>query len=548
MSQRFLVVLSFLALAGCRGGGGQGPADSGATVPLYTDLGNHAYAITAARGAQAYFDQGLRLTYAFNHAEAIRAFREAARHDPGCAMCYWGVAYAYGPNINAAMDSASGVEAYAAVQLARQNAAETSELEQALIAALSERYAPGPPSDRAALDSAYARAMGEVRLGYPDDLEVATLYAEALMDLSPWNYWNPDGSPRPGTSEILGSLEGVIEQDPSHPGACHFYIHAVEAVQPERAVACAERLADLMPGAGHLVHMPAHIYIRVGRYLDAIEANEHAVHADETYIRDQRPVPGLYLIGYYPHNSDFLAFAATMAGRGGQALESARMVESLVPDEMIRAPGMSMLEHFATGSLRLMVRFGRWDEVLAAPEPAEDLRYARGTWHFARGMARAARGEMEAAESELAAVSAAASDPAMAEIIVGFNTASSVLAIARRVLAGEIAAGRGDLTGAIASLEEAARSEDALTYGEPPDWPVPVRHHLGAVLLEAGRAADAERVYREDLARFPENGWALFGLAQSLRAQGREVEATQVEQRFANAWAGSDVTLTAAGF
>jgi Flp pilus assembly protein TadD len=317
-------------------------------------------------------------------------------------------------------------------------------------------------------------------------------------------------------------------------------------MEPEKAVACAERLAALMPGAGHIVHMPGHIYIRVGRYADAIEANEHAVHVDESYIQDQRPSPGMYLLGYYPHNYDFLAFAATMSGRSQQAIDSARKVESLVPADMIRSLGM--LEHFSTGSLRLLVRFGRWDEILAAPEPAADLTYSRATWHWARGMARVGRGELDEAETELSALRTLAATPALAEMIVGFNPASAVLSVAGHVLQGELAAKRGDLAAAITHLELGAAEEDAFTYGEPPDWPIPVRHHLGAVLLQAGRAADAERVYREDLERFPENGWSLHGLAASLRAQGENADLAEVERRLAAAWEGSDVTLTASRF
>jgi tetratricopeptide (TPR) repeat protein len=294
-------------------------------APLYDDLGAHGYAVqTTDPEAQRYFDQGMRLYYAFNHAESIRSFEEAAAIDPSCAMCYWGIALAYGPNINAPIDSASSVAAHEAVQKAVQ-AAPSDARERALIEALATRYSATPPADRAPLDSAYSRAMGDVARQYPDDLEIATLYAESVMDLSPWNYWT-NGQPRAQTNEILAHLENVIMQNPQHPGACHFYIHAVEAAQPDRAVACAERLASLMPGAGHIVHMPAHIYIRVGRWADAIRANEHAVHTDESYISDQQPAPGVYTMGYYPHNYHFLSFAAFMAGQAEQAIGAARAV------------------------------------------------------------------------------------------------------------------------------------------------------------------------------------------------------------------------------
>ncbi len=518
-------------------------------VAFYDNLGDHGYSITTdVPEAQRFFDQGLRLTYAFNHPEAIRGFREAARLDPECAMCYWGIAYASGPNINAAMDSASGVEAYAAAQLAQRLAPLASPVEQALIGAVARRYGPDPLAERAGLDSAFATAMGEVKSRFPNDPEVATLYAEALMDLSPWNYWNADGSPREATPLILANLEQVMEVNPNHPGACHYFIHAVEAATPELAVPCAERLAELMPGAGHIVHMPGHIYIRVGRYSDAIEVNRHAVHADETFIADQRPGINTYVLGYYPHNYDFMAFAAMMAGQRDLALESAGKVRSLIPTEMLGQPGTTFLSQAHTGPLRMMVRFGLWDDILAFPGPAATMPYARGTWHYARGMAHAATGDFAAAEAELAEVRAASRQPSLAEASVGYNPAADVLALAAGVLAGEIAARQGNTADAIELLREAARLEDGFTYGEPPDWPVPVRHHLGAVLLQASLPADAERVYREDLARFPENGWSLHGLAESLRAQGRADDAAQVEERLQTAWASSDVTLVGSRF
>jgi len=545
-----IVLLALTAQAGCQDRSPEeAVATEAASVPLYETLGDHHYAITTdVPEAQRYFDQGLRLTYAFNHAEAIRAFDEAARLDPGCAMCAWGSALAYGPNINAPMDAAAAAKAFVAVQRARELASGADPRERALIDALATRYADPAPEDRAALDSAYARAMGEVLRRYPDDPEVATLYAESLMDLSPWYYWNADGSPRPSTPDIVANLERVIERTPNHPGACHFYIHAVEAVEPEKAVACAERLAGLMPGAGHLVHMPGHIYIRVGRYADAIRANEHAVHADETYIQDQRPGMGTYTLGYYPHNYDFLAFAAMMVARSEQSLAAARKVESLVPADMLGAPGLGFLQQGATGPLRLLVRFGRWDEILAVPEPSVELAYVRGTWRYARGMAFAAKGDPATAEAELAAVLEAAEDAVLQETVIGFNPGSEILRIAGGVLAGEIAAKKGDLEGAIERLREAAGREDALTYGEPPDWPVPVRHHLGAVLLQAGRAAGAETAYREDLKRFPENAWSLRGLASSLAAQGKADEAAEVEARLASVTSGADVTLVGSRF
>jgi tetratricopeptide (TPR) repeat protein len=547
--RRLLYVgLTPLALAACGQAAGT-PADA-QEVPLYDNLGTYHYAIsTNVPAAQQYFDQGLRLYYAFNHTEAIRAFNEAARLDPGCAICHWGAALSYGPNINLPMDSASGVAAFEALQRARALQAHASPKERALIEALSSRYIATPAEDRAALDSAWAHALKEVALRFPDDPEAATLYAEALMNLSPWNYWNRDGSPRAATTrELLGHLERVLSAQPDHPGANHLYIHAVEEVEPARAVPMAERLAALMPGAGHIVHMPGHIYIRVGRYRDAIRANEHAVHADESYIQDHNPAPGVYTVGYYPHNYDFLAFAASMIGRSRQALDAADRIRALVPDALLREPGMTLLQNHMTRHLQMRVRFGRWDEILATAPPADDLPHARGVWHYATGRAHLAQGRIGQAETELEALRSIVQDPALAGLSVEFNLASDVLGIGVDVLAGTIAAARGDHDRAIALLSSARTKEDALVYGEPPEWSLPVRHELGAVLLEAGRPADAEAVYRQDLARFPANGWSLRGLALSLRAQGRAAEAKDVERQLAEAWHDADIEATTSRF
>jgi len=530
-----------LALAALAAILAQAPGDS---VPLYDNLGDHHYAVgTRVPLAQRYFDQGLRLYYAFNHAEAIRAFRQAQRLDPACAMCFWGEALAWGPNINLPMDSAAGVAAHQAITaaVAAQHGAEDHE--RALIAALATRYATPPPADRSGLDSAYARAMGDVARRFPNDPEAAVLHAEALMDLRPWNYWTAEGALQPGMAEALAQLERASAKDPRHPGACHFFIHAVEALQPERAVACAERLAGLMPGAGHLVHMPGHIYIRVGRYLDAIQANQHAVHADESYIRDQRPGFGIYTAGYYPHNYDFMAFAAAMAGRSAQAIGAADKLAELASGETMGEPGMQFMQHHATRGLQIRVRFARWEEILAAPAPAPRFPHARAMWQYARGRANAATGKVAEAVADLAAVRAAVTDPSLKGVRLEFNESPSILRVAAEVLAGRIASAEGRHARAIGHLEEAVRLEDALSYGEPPDWTVPVRHDLGAVLLEAGLSAEAERAFRADLARFAENGWSLRGLAGALRAQGRTGEAARVTQQYRRAWSEADVPL-----
>jgi tetratricopeptide (TPR) repeat protein len=512
--------------------GSQVQAPDAAQTPLYPNLGSLHYPVTTSVPlAQRYFDQGLRLHYAFNHSEAIRSFQEGARLDPDCAMCYWGIALAYGPNINAPMDTANGRLAYAAIQQALKHEKKVNARERALIRALATRYEAEPPVDRPELDTAYARTMADVVQRFPDDLEAKTLYAESLMDLSPWDYWISDGNPKPNTTKLLSHLEQVLAADPNHPGANHFYIHAVEAVQPERAIEAAERLASLMPDAGHLVHMPGHIYIRVGRYEDAIKANEHAVHADETYIRDQDPAAGIYVLGYYPHNYDFLAFAASMIGREKEAISAADKIASLAPKKLLREQGMTFLQHHRTRNLQMRVRFGHWDELLSAEAPAEDLPHARAIWLYAHGRALATRGHLKAADAALAQLQAIARDPQVKSLQLEFNTSGAVLGIAGEVLAGHIAAAKGDLTHAIDRLQEAARREDALVYGEPPEWTVPVRQELGSLLLKAGRPDEAERVFREDLKRFPKNLWSQQGLAEALRSLNREPEAEVIIER-----------------
>ena len=505
--------------------GSQIHAAETAQVPLYDNLGTLHYRITTAVPlAQRYFDQGLRLYYAFNHQEAIRSFQEGSRLDPDCAMCYWGIALAHGPNINAPMDAASGRLAYVAIQQAVQHAIRVSAHEHALIQALAKRYVAEPLSDRTELDRAYSRAMAEVAQRFLGESEIKTLYAESLMDLSPWDYWTADGKPKPNTTTLLSQLEQVLAAKQDHPGANHFYIHAVEAVQPERAVAAAERLAGLMPGAGHLVHMPGHIYIRVGRYEDAIKANEHAVHVDEVYIQDHNPTPGIYVLGYYPHNYDFLAFAASMIGREAQAVAAAGKIAALVPEDLLHQPAMAFLQHHLTRKLQMRVRFGRWDELLDVEGPPEDLPHARAMWLYAHGRALAARGHLKAADVTLAHLRAIAQNPHVRALRLEFNTAGAVLDIAVEVLASHIAVAKRDVPDAVMHLREAIRREDALVYGEPPEWTVPVREELGMVLLKAGRADETAQVFREDLKRFPKNSWSQQGLTEALRVRNRQTQ------------------------
>jgi tetratricopeptide (TPR) repeat protein len=504
-------------------------------------LGTHHFPVTTrSPQAQAYVDQGLRLVYGFNHDEAIRAFREAARLDPGCAMAYWGVALALGPNYNLAIDSERAHAARKAIDQAVARAGRVTPREQAYIHALAKRYGRRPDTDdRKALDRAYADAMRAVARSYPDDLDASVIFAESLMVLRPWDLWKADGTPQPGTLEIVSTLEVVLQRDPGHPGANHYYIHAVEASpHPERGIPAADTLAATMPGAGHIVHMPSHIYMRVGRYADASDANVDAAKADEVYIAAEQP-GGVYPMMYYPHNIHFLWSAASMEGRSATAIDAARRVVAHVDADMLRA--MPMAEYFAPTLVFALVRFGKWDEVLATPRPADEFPYWLGMWLYGRGLALAATGQRDAAEATAAELGRIV-DAVPADRTVGDNQpAAAHLRIAVAVLRADVAARRGHTDDAIRALEDAVALEDGLPYTEPPPWYQPVRHRLGAALLRAGRPADAATVYEEDLRRNPENGWALAGLARALRSERKTEEAAAVEARFHRAWARADV-------
>ncbi len=522
------------------------PSPTGALAPRLMNLGTHTFPVsTSNTEAQAFINQGLNLSYGFNHAEAGRAFREAARLDPSCAMAYWGQALVLGPNINAAMDPEAEAPARELSQKARSMAGTTTPRERALIEALTHRYS-GRAEDRAARDRAYAEAMREVHRQYPDDPDIAMLYVESMMDLRPWGYWMPDGRPHEGTTEIVTLTERVMTRHPRHPGALHLYIHLMEATdEAHKAESAADTLLTLMPAAGHMVHMPSHIYQRVGRYADAIRSNELAVVADEDYITQCR-AQGLYPMGYYPHNIHFLWFAATADGQSARAIDAARKVASRIDDEALAK--MPMLAGFRVVPYYALARFGRWDEMLAEPAPPASSPFLTGVWHYARGLAFVATGKLAEAERELAAVEKVLADTRLEEPLFSPNIARHVLAPAPNVLGGEIAAARGDFDRAIALLERAVRLDDWLVYTEPTEWHYPPRQALGAVLLEAGRPREAEIVYWQDLQRNPENGWSLFGLVHALRAQGRTADADIVQARFDKAWARADVTLTASRF
>ena len=554
LSPRLLAIVWLALAAGCASqpeGQSQHHAATPASAaaapapPLLTDLGTYSYKVTTASPqAQAYFDQGLRLTYGFNHLEAQRAFREAARLDPACAMCYWGIALTYGSNYNDPTNAEREKGARDAVQMAVAASGRATPAERGIIEALARRHQPG--GDRAALDRAYADAMREVARQFPADLEAATFFADAMMNLRPWSLWTPDGQPQPGTEEIVATLERVLAANANHPGALHLYIHAVEASQdPGKAAAAADRLRGLLPGAGHLVHMPSHIYYRVGRYADAAAVNVDAAGSDRAYFRRSDPSP-IYRMMYYPHNLDFIWHAASMEGRGAETVRAARDFAAAVPGEMVLE--MSDMETVPAAPMVALARFGRWDEVLALPAPSEKLVYARGVWHYARGLAQSAKGQSEAARSELAALTRLRDGVPAERSLAGFFKTRDMLTLAAEVLAGELAARRGETDVAIRHLAEAVRIQDGHWFTEPPPWYFPVRQSLGAVLLQAGRAAEAEAAYREDLRRNPENGWSLFGLAQSLRAQAKGDEAGTVDARFRRAWARADVTLTASRF
>jgi tetratricopeptide (TPR) repeat protein len=523
-------------------------AVTGQIAPRLQNLGDHKFIVTTSSPrAQLFISQGIMLTYGFNHAEASRSFREAARLDPNCAMAYWGMALVLGPNINLAMPPENEPKAYEMIRKAIALKKNASEREQAYIDALATRYSKEAKPDRNALDRAFAEAMRQLGQRYPDDLDAATLYAESLMDLRPWNYWTRDLKPYPETVKIHSVLESVLARNPNHPGAIHLYIHAVELGRPELAEAGADRLWKLAPGAGHLVHMPSHIFRRVGRYANASQSNQDAIAADEDYIVQCR-AQGLYPLAYYPHNIHFLWDSATMEGRSLPAIEAARKSASSIPEGAWRE--VPLLHQFLVAPLFAYTRFGEWNSILSEPRPPEDSLFWTGVWHYSRGLAFTAKGNLDDASRELVSLQGLAADKSLDGFRVTFsrNGAKAILDIAVEVLTGEIAARRGYYDKAIARLHRAILFEENLIYNEPPDWHVPVRQALGAVLLEAGRAAEAESIYWQDLSLNRENGWSLFGLMQSLKAQGKKEQAAGIEERFRKAWSRADVTLTASRF
>lgn len=519
-----------------------------AQAPLLEGMGDFDHPITTSnRWAQRYFNQGMTLASGFNHAEAIRAFKAAQRLDPECAMCYWGEALATGPNINvtskgkAIMSPAERESASAAIRRAISLADNTTDREQDLIAAQSARYNGDPETDRAPLDSAYAQAMRKLAAKYPLDDDIQAMFAEALMNTMPWDYWLDGDNPRPDTQEVISALEAIMQRNPRHPLSLHLYIHAVEASSnPGRAEVAADLLASMVPGSGHLVHMPSHIYWRIGRYYDASEANVLAAKVDENYIA-QCNAQGFYPAMYYPHNIHFLWASASMEGRSTVAIEAGRKVAANVRLEQIEQ--FPTVEFFQTVPLLSLVRFARWEEILEEQRPPQQLKFSRAIWHYARSVAFTRTGDLEASEAELTAMTPLLTNESIWFLDGNDYPASQILSIAEFLGKGELALAREDFSSAIEHFTNAVRGQDALPYTEPPFWYYPTRQSLGHALLLAGEPARAETVFRDDLRQYPRNGWSLLGLSLSLEGQGKNAEAAKHRSRFEKIWARSDVQL-----
>lgn len=531
------VLLVALLAVGCTSS--HGPSSDAATRQPQR-LGSHTFKVsTSSQQAQEAFNRGLTWAYGFAHYAAEQEFRRAAQADPDCAMAYWGIALVNGPHINFPFVPPDKAEkAFSALKQANAHAHSATDLERALIAALGKRYAQPQPEDRSALDQAYAQAMREVWERFPENADVGALYAEAEMDLHPWDLWNKDGTPKPWTPRIVETLERVLALNPNHPGANHYYIHTMEASpQPGKALASAQRLSHLVPDSSHLVHMPSHIYARSGDWQKAAESNQRAMEADRLY-RAAYPRPGFYAL-YMAHNTHFLAFTAMMRGRSEEAITMARQMIAGMPEEFLTAYA-DVADGYTVFPSKVLMRFGKWDDVLAEPAPRGGLPLATALWHFTRAAAFTVLNRMDEARTE-AAVFQEAATKVPDSATFGNNKATDILAIAKLVLAGEMSAQEGQLALAREKLTAAAQLEDKLAYDEPPDWIQPVRHTLGAVLLRAGQAEQAEKVYTEDLRIWPQNGWALLGLREALLAQGKQAEAKHADAELKRVWATADV-------
>jgi len=518
-----------------------------AEAPLLDGMGIHTHKVTTNKASQKYFNQGLILSFAFNHAESIRSFKAAQRLDPNCAMCYWGEALSRGPNINVTSDGKVVMspqerkDAFKAIEKAKELMPLVSAKEQDYILALASRYNGEIDTDRSDLDVNYALAMQALSQKYPDDMDAASLFAESLMNTMPWNYWAEDGNPKPDTIKVIRTLENVLEKAPDHPLAIHLYIHAVEASSsPERAEAAADRLGALVPGAGHLVHMPAHIYWRVGRYHDASEANIRAAEVDEEYIA-QCNAQGFYPALYYPHNIHFLWAASTMEGRSSLSIESALKVAKYVGPEQIRQ--FPVVEFFHTVPLLSYVRFGKWEEILNYSTPAPEFKYSLGIYHYARGIALSTLGRKEDALKELSYIKPLKDTQEISNLVKAGQPSRKLLEIAENLLQGQIDFMEGDFEASINNFKKAVALQDDLPYTEPPFWYYPTRQSLGRVLIEAGKLEEAEAVFKKDLEGYPRNGWSMFGLYKVLEIQGKTEEAKQYKDKFDIIWQLSDIEL-----
>ncbi len=519
---------------------------AGTKAPRIQGLeGLHFPITTNSKEAQDYFSQGLMLSYGFNHAEAARSFYEAIRIDSTCAMCYWGYAYVLGPNYNGGMEQDNFERAYIAAQRAMRLADNSTKLEKELIQALGYRYVKSPPEDRSDLDKAYAQAMKKVYENNASNPDVGALYAESLMNLHPWDLYDKNKEPQPWTPELVSILEQLIKANPRHPGAHHFYIHAVEAsASPERGLESARILETLVPGAGHLVHMPSHIYINTGDYHLGSLANIAAVKADSTYITSCH-AQGVYPLAYYPHNYHFLAATATLEGNSQLAWMAAKKVQALTAKDIMRQPGWGTLQHYYTIPYYVAVKFGMWDTILELPAPDLDLSYPQAVLHYARGMAFLGKKDISQAEKELDKLNSIAQDTSLKSLTIwDINSSYDLLQIASNLLSAEIAAHQKQHQRAISLMQKAVAIEDQLNYNEPPDWFFSVRHHLGSVYLKAGMFSEAEKVYQDDLRKWPKNGWALVGLYNALNAQKKEKEATSAKEAFDSAWQYADKSIT----
>jgi tetratricopeptide (TPR) repeat protein len=512
-------------------------------APLFKGLGKLHYAITTrSANAQKYFDQGLTLLYAFNHGEAGRSFLEVIRLDSNCAMAWWGLGMVLGPNYNAPLSPGSLQDINNAMDKAVALSVNTTPKEKALINALAKRFPRAEVKDMSPYNAAYAAEMKEAYEQFPDDMDIATIYADALMNEHPWDLWEKNGNAKPWTPAITAVLEKIIAKEPKHIGANHMYIHAIEASpEPGKALPSADRLLDLVPAAGHLVHMPSHIYIRTGYYHKGVLTNENATSVDSTYIA-QCKASGFYPMLLYPHNIHFMAACAFLEGNSKKALDAAWMVSRKADKKYLNES--ATVQHYYIIPYYVMVHMGKWNDILSLPMPGESLKYPRAIWHYARGMAYAAKNDLENSARELEAIKKFTEDESLKSFrIWDVNSANEVINIAALTLEGEIALCKKQYEQSVASLQKAISIEDGLMYQEPPDWFFSVRHSLGHALVQAGRFAEAEKIYHEDLQTYPENGWALIGLCNALKGQGKTTEAARVKKRFDNAWQWADVKI-----